>query len=102
MFNPKAPCYMTAEVNRKVSPNIRQLVLDLLFALEKHRREQMDYLQVFDIKSKEGILFVNNRQEQPPLGQIIEMEHSEKLNEALTIWAMWQTDHILLLFPSDF
>ncbi|RYG71218.1 hypothetical protein EU245_14795 [Lentibacillus lipolyticus] len=104
MFDSTAPCYMTSEVDRRVPQSILAIILEMLFALDLERGEQTDYLQVFEVlvDSKNERVIIKNRQEQTPLQKTMVFEQHIKLEESFTIWAMWQEDHTILLFPSDY
>lgn len=102
VFNPNAPCYMTAEINRRVPNYIIQVVLDVLFELSRVRGNKMDYLQVFSVTPEGNRLTIQNHQEMPPEEQSVAIDNTLKLDESFTIWVIWENDHTIVLFPSDY
>ena len=101
MFEKSKPRYVT----RQVASNVRIEIQTLLWSLIDKRtnnQEPLDYLQVFHLQRSGDIQRVLNKQEQPPMEIVTQLELKESQPIDTIIWVIDDGSHCIMLFPNDY
>ncbi|WP_242301766.1 DUF960 family protein [Bacillus cereus group sp. BfR-BA-01361] len=101
MFDVNQRRYATKAVQNTIPFELQQF-LGLIIDFRKATGGQLDYLQVFELKSDREYQLVCNIQECPPL----QLEYKFKLNskEEITckVWLVDSGEYATMLLPSDY
>lgn len=92
---------MTRVIDEVLHVEIQNVLWNLID--EQRKRElKLDYLQVFELKSKHGKQHIIHRQEAPErrLKWIFELKHATPIEQA--IWCMDSDEYQMMLLASDY
>ena len=70
--------------------------------INEQRKEQMDYLQVFEISVCVETLTITNRQEVPSLQTKVIINNKVKGAKNTTVWIIDDERYQTMLFPKDY
>ncbi|NEY18574.1 DUF960 domain-containing protein [Bacillus ginsengihumi] len=96
------PRYVTRAINVELNIEIQVLLWELLDSIAIKRKDTMDYLQLFEIKSDGNNVKIINQQEQPAIKQEIIIEQGVLSIKDITVWIIDESDKQIMLFPSDY
>lgn len=94
--------YMTKAISEEVCLELQTLLWQFYDDLNEQRKEQMDYLQVFEIDVCEKTLTITNRQEEPPLQTKFNISSKIKGAKNTTVWIIDDVGYQTMLFPNDY
>lgn len=94
--------YVTRAINGKLNVEIQVLLWELWGSIALRRKDKMDYLQVFEIKSDGNNVKITNRQEQPAIKEEIIIKLGLLCIKDTTVWIIDEPDNQTMLFPSDY
>lgn len=79
-----------------------QILLWQLIDLEKRKGMKLDYLQIFELESKNDKQEILHRQEVPPRKTqwLIPLDNTAPINK--TVWCLDDGENQTMLYPSDY
>lgn len=102
MTKPNRYRNVTKAVSEQVDVNMQIQLWRIYDLLATEREKDMDYLQVFEIKSADNKIIVTNEQEVPSLKKELILEQGMfDVNDTI-IWIIDEFDKQTMLFPSDY
>lgn len=93
---------VTKAISEKVDMNMQIQLWRIYDLLAAEREKDMDYLQVFEIKSAGNKVIIINEQEEPSLKKELVFEQEMFGVNDTTIWIIDEFDKQTMLFPSDY
>ena len=101
MFINKKNRYKTRAIADKLHMEIQVLLWNLI-DYQQEAGEQLDYLQVFELKKRHNKQLIIHRQEEPAREReyTVTLEHGSPVN--LTVWCIDDGSHETMLLPSDY
>jgi hypothetical protein len=102
MTKQEKPRYVTRAINKELNIEIQVLLWELLDAITVKRKDKMDYLQVFEIKSDGNNVKIINRQEQPAIKEEVIIGQGGLSVKDNTVWIIDESDKKTMLFPNDY
>lgn len=102
MVEQRKPRYVTRAINEELNIEIQILLWEMLDSIAIKRKDNMDYLQVFEIVNSGNKLKIINRQEQPAMREEIVIEQGSIVIGNVTVWIIDEKDKQTMLFPSDY
>ncbi len=102
MTKPNRHRNVTKAVSEKVDVNMQIQLWRIYDLLAAERENDMDYLQVFEIKSANNKVIIINEQEEPSLMKEVILEQEMFNVNDTTIWIIDEFDKQTMLFPSDY
>jgi hypothetical protein len=68
------------------------------------QKENVDYLQVFEIRVKEYLIEIEHRQEEPPYKEVYRLKKQDVFKELknVTIFVIDDIDHSTMLLASEY
>lgn len=101
MFEKGKSRYATQQIASNVSVEI-QVLLWRIMDSRRNNQESLDYLQVFHLQRSGDRQRITNKQEQPPMEMVVQLELKESQPIDTTIWIMDDDSHCIMLFPNDY
>lgn len=101
MFERDKPRYATQQIALNVSVEV-QVLLWRIMDSRRNNQEPLDYLQVFHLKKSSNMQRIVNKQEEPPMEMIVQLELKESQPIDTTIWIMDDGSHCIMLFPNEY
>ncbi|MCI1592508.1 DUF960 family protein [Heyndrickxia oleronia] len=101
MFEKDKTKYATQQIASKVSVEIKVLLWRIMDSLTDNQ-ELLDYLQVFHIQRSDDSQRITNKQEQPPMEMVAELELKKSKPIDTTIWIVDDGSHCTMMFPNDY
>jgi Staphylococcal protein of unknown function (DUF960) len=96
------PRYATRAINEELNIEIQVLLWELLNTITVKRKEEMDYLQVFEIVNEGNNIKIINRQEQPAMEEELMIERGSMEIEDTVVWIIDDLKYQTMLFPKDY
>jgi len=92
---------MTASISNLIHGEIQQL-LWLLIDKRMENKQELDYLQVFELTQDGNLQKVIHRQEQPPLHHemLVNLHCTSPINK--TIWCIDEGQSEMMMLPEDY
>lgn len=94
--------YATRAINEELNIEIQALLWELLDSIAIKRKDNMDYLQVFEIVNSGNTLIIINRQEQPEMREELVVERGSMIIRNVTVWIINEQNVQTMLFPLDY
>lgn len=94
--------YMTKAISEELDLELQVVLWQLYDEINKQRKEQMDYLQVFEIEVCKKTLTITKRQEAPPLQTKFIINNKAKGVKNTTVWIIDDEGFQTMLFPKDY
>lgn len=94
--------YMTKAISEELDLELQVVLWQLYDEINKQRKEQMDYLQVFEIEVCKKTLTITKRQEAPPLQTKFIINNKVKGVKNTTVWIIDDEGFQTMLFPKDY
>lgn len=95
--------YVTKTISEEVSLEVQALLWRLMDILKAKRKEQMDYLQIFEIMINKKHIYILNKQEKPPILEKFVFGNSFINNSnKIVVWIIDDHEKQVMLFPSDY
>lgn len=101
MFERDKPRYATQQIALNVSVEI-QILLWRIMDNRRYTQEPLDYLQVFHLQRNGDMQRVVNKQEEPAMEMIVQLELKESQPIDTTIWIMDNGSRCIMLFPNEY
>lgn len=102
MTKPNRYRNVTKAISEKVDMNMQIQLWRIYDLLAAERENDMDYLQVFEVKSANNKVIIINEQEEPLLKKELILEQEMFDVNDTTIWIIDEFDKQTMLFPSDY
>ncbi|PTY77564.1 hypothetical protein B5V89_14035 [Heyndrickxia sporothermodurans] len=94
--------YMTKAISEELDIELQVVLWQFYDEINEQRKEQMDYLQVFEISVCEETLTITNRQEVPSLQTKVIINNKVKGAKNTTVWIIDDERYQTMLFPKDY
>lgn len=94
--------YMTKAISEELEIELQAVLWQFYDEINQKRKEQMDYLQVFEIEVCENTLTITNKQEAPPLQTKFVINNKVKGAKNTTVWIIDDASYQTMLFPEDY
>ncbi|ATO26988.1 hypothetical protein RA13_02310 [Bacillus atrophaeus] len=94
--------YMTKAISEELNIELQVVLWQFYDEINEQRKEQMDYLQVFEISVCEETLTITNRQEVPSLQTKVIINNKVKGAKNTTVWIIDDERYQTMLFPKDY
>jgi Staphylococcal protein of unknown function (DUF960) len=101
MFENNKPKYATQQIASNVSAEIQGLLWRIMDS-RRNNQEPLDYLQVFRLQRNGDRQRITNKQEQPPMELVVQLELNESQPIDTTIWIVDDGSHCTMMFPNDY
>lgn len=101
MFDKKHDRYMTRTIDETVHAEIQMILWSLMDERRKENKE-LDYLQVFELKEKEGRQHIIHRQEVPERKRewVYTLQYTTPIDQ--TIWCIDSEEYQMMLLPNEY
>ena len=101
MFKDKNKRYMTRTIDETVHAEIQMILWSLIDEQRKEDKE-LDYLQVFELKEKEGRQHIIHRQEVPERKRewVYTLQYTTPIDQ--TIWCIDSEEYQMMLLPNEY
>ncbi|WP_440697289.1 DUF960 family protein [Bacillus subtilis] len=94
--------YVTRAIVDGVNLDLQLILWNIMDNVVAKRKDQLDYLQVFNISVKEKDIKIINRQEQPFIEEEFLIGKSTFAIQNKTVWIIDEREKQIMLFPSDY
>ncbi|MDR4316645.1 Staphylococcal protein of uncharacterised function (DUF960) [Niallia circulans] len=94
--------YMTKAISEELDIELQVVLWKFYDEINEQRKEQMDYLQVFEISVCVETLTITNRQEVPSLQTKVIINNKVKGAKNTTVWIIDDERYQTMLFPKDY
>ncbi|MBD8071542.1 DUF960 family protein [Bacillus sp. PS06] len=94
--------YMTKAISEELDIELQVVLWQFYDEINEQRKEQMDYLQVFEISVCEETLTITNRQEVSSLQTKVIINNKVKGAKNTTVWIIDDERYQTMLFPKDY
>lgn len=93
---------MTKAISEELDIELQVVLWQFYDEINEQRKEQMDYLQVFEISVCEETLTITNRQEVSSLQTKVIINNKVKGAKNTTVWIIDDERYQTMLFPKDY
>lgn len=93
---------MTKAISEELDIELQVVLWQFYDEINEQRKEQMDYLQVFEISVCEETLTITNRKEVPSLQTKVIINNKVKGAKNTTVWIIDDERYQTMLFPKDY
>lgn len=93
---------MTKAISEELDIELQVVLWKFYDEINEQRKEQMDYLQVFEISVCVETLTITNRQEVPSLQTKVIINNKVKGAKNTTVWIIDDERYQTMLFPKDY
>ena len=101
MFEREKHRYATRQISSNVSVEIQTLLWRVIDR-RRNNQEPLDYLQVFHLQRSGDMQRILNKQEQPLMEMVAQLELKDSQPIDTTIWVIDDGSHCIMLFPNEY